>query len=154
MSFVTALEIAFAASAATARRSTATGCHVSAAFLGGADQLGEIDLAGRGQHDVAGAVAAVEIAAHRLDRQIGDAFGGAQHASAQRMRAEIGRPAFLVGPERRLVLVHLDLFDDHLFLGVEILFAQRGAQDVGQQLHGRRDTPATRRRNRPCSPRW
>ena len=31
----------------------------------------------------------------------------AQHAAAQRVRAEVGRPALLVGPERRLVLVHL-----------------------------------------------
>ena len=58
----------------------------------------------------------------------------AQHAAAQRMRAEVQRLAAFVGAERRLVLVHLDLFDDHLLLGVEILLAQRRPHDVGQQF--------------------
>ena len=80
------------------------------------------------QRDVAGAVAAAEIIAHGVDRQVGDALDGPQHAAAQRMLAEMGRLAFFVGAERRLVLVHLDFFDDHLLFGVEILFAQRRTQ--------------------------
>ena len=64
-----------------------------------------------------------------------DARGGAQHAVAQRVVAEEGGPALVVGPERRLVLVHPDLFQDHLLLGVEILLAERGAKDVAQQGH-------------------
>ena len=52
------------------------------------------------------------------------------------MRAVVQRPALVVGPERRLVLVHLDLFEDHLLLGVEIVLAERGAKDVGQQIDG------------------
>ena len=72
------------------------------------------------------------------------------------MRAEVQAALhFLVGAERRLILVHPDLFEDHLLLGVEILLAQRGTEDVGQQFdrralilgqHGRVD--------RPCSLRW
>ncbi len=46
------------------------------------------------------------------------------------------RPALVVGTERRLVLVHLNLFEDHLLFGVEIVLAQRRAEDVGQQFDG------------------
>ena len=52
------------------------------------------------------------------------------------MRAVVQRPALVVGPERRLVLVHLDLFEDHLLLGAEIVLAERRPEDVGQQFHG------------------
>ena len=44
----------------------------------------------------------------------------------------MGRAAFVVGPERRLILVHLDLFEDHVLLGVEILGTQRGPQNIAQ----------------------
>ena len=50
------------------------------------------------------------------------------------MRAEVHRPALVVGPEGRLVLAHLNLFEDHLFFGLEVVVAQRGAKDVGQQI--------------------
>ena len=94
----------------------------------------EVDPARPGQHDILRAVAAAEVFPHRRHRQLADALGGAQHAPAQRVRAVVQRPALVVGPERRLVLVHLNLFEDHLLLGVEIVLAERGAEDVGQQF--------------------
>ncbi len=112
------------------------GLPLAADFFGGAAQLGEIDLARPHQRNVARAVAVVEVSAHLIDAQSADAGGGAQHAAPQRMLAEERRPAFVVGPERRLVFVHLDFFQDHLLFGGEIGFAQRRPQDVGQQLDG------------------
>ena len=53
------------------------------------------------------------------------------------MAAVVQGAALVVGPEGRLVLVHQDLFQDHLLLGVEIVLAQRRAEDVGQQIDGR-----------------
>ena len=70
-----------------------------------------------------GTVAAGEIVAHFFDRQTADTFGRAQHALAKRMLAEVGGPALVVGPKRRLILVHLDFFENHLLLGLEILIA-------------------------------
>ena len=55
----------------------------------------------------------------------------------QRMLAEMGRPAFVVSPERRLVVIHLDFFEDDLLLRVEVLFTQGGAKDIAKQLHDR-----------------
>ena len=78
----------------------------------------------------------MKILAHRVGRQIADALGGAQHASPQRVRTVVERPALVVGPKRRLILVHLDLFQNHLLLGVEIVLAQGRPKDVGQQVHG------------------
>ena len=52
------------------------------------------------------------------------------------MGPEPSRAALVVGPERRLVLVHADFFEDHLFFGLEILLAERGAKDVAQQGDG------------------
>ena len=94
----------------------------------------EIDSAGRRQDDVARGIAAVEVFAHGRDRQGLDAGHRAQHAAAQGVVAEEGRAAFLVGPERRLVLEHLDLFQDHFLLGLEVGLAERRAEDVGQHL--------------------
>ena len=101
------------------------GCQAPHA-LGFGYQLGEIDQAGSHQGNVLWAVTALEIIPHGFDRQIGDRLNRAQHATAQRMLAEVQSLATVVGPERRLVLVHLDLFDDHLLFGVEIFLAQAG----------------------------
>ena len=94
----------------------------------------EIDLAGRHQRDVARAVALVEIVAHRRDRQLPHAFQRSQHAVPQRMIAEVDRLAEVVHAKGGLILIHLDLFQDHLLLGDKVFFAQRRPHDVGQQL--------------------
>ena len=111
----------------------------------------EIDAASGCQGDVARRVAPAVIFAHRRGRQIAHALQGAEHAAAQGMDAEVGSAAFLVGPERRLVLVHVDLFEDHLFFGVEVFLAERGTEDVGQQPHG--PAPGIRAAPRRRSPR-
>ena len=98
------------------------------------DQPIEIDAAGRRQDDVARCIAAAEILAHGIHRQGLDAGHRAQHAAAQGVLAEEGRAALLIGPERRLVLEHLDLFQDHFLLGLKVGLAERRAEDVGQDL--------------------
>ena len=102
------------------------------------DQQVEIDLARGRQHDVLRAIAAGEVLPHLFHRQRADAFDRAQHAFSQRMAGEMGGPAFVVGPERRLVFVHLDLFEDHLLFGREILLPQGGPQNIAQELDGPR----------------
>ena len=52
--------------------------------------------------------------------------------------AEVGRLGGLVGDRHRVVQVHPDLFDDHLLLGLEVVLAERGAEDVGEDVEGRR----------------
>ncbi len=62
-------------------------------------------------------------------------FDGAQDALPQRVCAVVERPALVVGPEGRLILVHLDFFEDHLLFRVEVVLAQRRPENVGQQFH-------------------
>ena len=52
------------------------------------------------------------------------------------MIAEEGRAALVIGPERRLVLDHLDLFQDDLLLGGEVGLAEHRAKDVGKHFRG------------------
>ena len=80
------------------------------------------------------AIALLEIGQHLVAGQVADAARRAQHALAQRMRAEERRHALLVRAVRRLIVVLGDLFQDHLLLGIEILLPQHGPHHVGQQL--------------------
>ena len=50
------------------------------------------------------------------------------------MVGEVNASGVVVGAPDRLVLVHADLFDDDLLLHLEILAAQAGAQDVGEDV--------------------
>ena len=96
-----------------------------------------VALAGESEHDVGRAVTPGEVIAHLLDAQRGDRIDRAQDAVAQRVRAEVGGLGGFVGDRHRVVQVHPDFFDDHLLLGLEVVLAERGAEDVGQDVEGR-----------------
>jgi hypothetical protein len=98
------------------------------------DECVEIDFAGRGDENVAGTVARLEVRAHRVDRQIGDAAAGAEHAAGDGVAGKVQLLDAVVHAEGRLVEVHLDLFQDDFLLGVEIVRPQAGAEDVGQEF--------------------
>ena len=51
------------------------------------------------------------------------------------MVGEVDALGVVVGRPHRLVLVHADLFDDDVLLHVEVLVAQAGPQDVGEDVH-------------------
>ncbi len=103
-------------------------------FFGQGDDLVPVGPPGKGEHDVGRAILAGEIRAHRLDLHRGDRLHGAQDALPERVRPEVERLGRVVGDGHRIILIHLDLFDDHLLLGVEVVLAKRGAQDVGQDV--------------------
>ena len=106
---------------------------VTAPLPGRADKRLEIDGACGAEDDVGRRVAAAVVVAHRLDRHPLDRFDRPQHAPRQRMMAEEGRPAAVVGAERRLVVVHPDLLQDDELFGVEVVLAEGGAHHPRQQ---------------------
>ena len=106
---------------------------VAAPLPGRGDQRREVDGAGSAEDDVARRVAATMVVAHRLDRHPLDRLDRPQHTARQRMPTEERRPAAVVGAERRLVVVHPDLFQDDELLGFEILLAEGGAHHPRQQ---------------------
>ena len=107
----------------------------AAAALGGGHQGVEVDPAGGGQHDVARAVAAVEIIAHRLADSVADTLGGAQHAAAQRMRAVVGARHLSSAPNGG--------WSSYIWISSRITCfsvwksssRSDGPEDVGQQVH-------------------
>ncbi len=118
------------------RTAVGDGLPAAAGRAGVGHQGVEVDPAGRGEDDVGRAVAAAEIRPHRLGREPADGLLRSQDAAAQGVRGVVQGAAFLVGPERRLVVVHPDFFEDHLLFGVEVVLAERGAEDVGQEIDG------------------
>ena len=107
-------------------------------LVGQLDELVPVGLAGEAQDDVGRAVPLGEVVAHLVGLQRGDRFDGAEDAVAQRVLAEVGGLGGLVGDRHRVVQVHPDLFDDHLLLGLEVVLAEGGPEDVGQDVEGRR----------------
>ena len=72
---------------------------------------------------------------HLVASQIRDAGGGAEHAVAERVLLVVNAARILAGHRPWLVLVHLDLFENHLLLGVEVFLPQARAQDVREHVH-------------------
>ena len=91
-------------------------------------QVRRVDLPRRGQRDVRRPVPRRVILPHLRRRQRTDAFGGTQDAHSQRVRAKVRPHRVLVRHERRHVVVHADLFEDHLLLRLEVLVPQAGEQ--------------------------
>ena len=98
------------------------------------DQLDEavvLDVAGRGENHVAGLEALLEEADQRVLLEAADGFAGAEDGLAERMALpEILHEDFMdqrVG----IVLVHLDLFEDHAALAGDLL---RGEDRVQHQV--------------------
>ena len=100
--------------------------------------LVEVEPAGHRQHHVARAVAPLEVVGHLVALELLDRLGRAEDAHAQRVVAEVHLHQLLVEPVAGVVEVHRDLFEDDLLLGVEVLVADRRAQQVRQVL----DRPA------------
>ena len=98
------------------------------------DDFIPLELAGDRQQNVARRVAAAVVVAHLFARQGGDALAWCRARSAPAGARRNASPSLFVGHEGRLVLVHPDLFEDHLLLRLEIFLAQRRPQDVGQQI--------------------
>ena len=111
---------------------------VAAVLLAQPHQLAPLELAGGHHGDVAGDVAALEVGVHLVALEGGDALGGAEDAVAQRVFGEVDALGVVVGGPGRLVVVHADLFDDDLLLHLEIIFAEAGPQDVGEDVERRR----------------
>ena len=60
--------------------------------------------------------------------------GGAEDAVAEPVVGEEEPLGVLVGAGAGLVLVHADLFDDDVLLRVEVLVAEAGPEDVGENI--------------------
>ena len=79
-----------------------------------------LEVAGGRDHDRAGQVAGVVVAGHRVRRQRRDHLAAADHRPAERMVAEDGGGEHVVHLVLRLVLVHRDLLEHDLALGLEV----------------------------------
>ena len=98
---------------------------------GGDEAFGQLDdavvveVAGGADDDLRAGVAGVAVALDVRDRDRGDHLGLTEHAAAQRVRAEDGLGEHVVDAVLRLVLVHRDLLQHHLALGVDVGVGRR-----------------------------
>ena len=138
LSLVDDLEAAGAGRLAQAVAADRPGLPVAAVLLDEPHQLRPVETPGRGHGDVGGDVAALEVGVHLVAAQVGDALHGAKDAVAQAVVGEEQPLGVLVGAGAGLVLVHADLFDDDVLLRVEILLAETGPEDVGENVDRRR----------------
>ncbi len=101
------------------------------------DQLNRpvvLDRAGYGDHRGTRAVAAFPVAVEIVASHGPDRFASSQDRALQRMTGEHGLLKLLEGDIVRVVLVHVDLFDDDLPLGVDFLLPEcRALQHLTQQ---------------------
>ena len=113
-----------------------------AAVLAGArrdEPLGELDdalvveVAGGADDDVGARVAGPVVGVDVGDRDRGDHLGLPEHAPAQRVLAEDGAGEDVVDAVLGLVLVHRDLLEHDVALGVDVRIG-RGEQHFGEQL--------------------
>ena len=79
-----------------------------------------LEVAGRRDHDRARQVAGVVVRRDRVRGQRRDHLAAADHGPPERMVAEDGRGEDVVHLVLRLVLVHRDLLEHHLALGLEV----------------------------------
>ena len=98
-----------------------------------------VDVAGRRHHHRRRAVAGLEVRPDLLRRHLGDRAALAEHLPPQRVVREERLVEDLVHQVGRLVLVHVDLFEDDLALGLDLVRAERRrphdvAEDVEAQL--------------------
>ncbi len=96
-----------------------------------------VEVAGRGDHDVAGHVHRAVVRRDRSPRDGRDHLGRADHGSAERVVAEDGFRHQVVDELLRLVLVHRDLLEHDLALRVDLGERRREdhvAHDVDRRL--------------------
>ena len=107
---------------------------IATGLLNLADETFEVDVAGRDQRHIIGAVTALEIFSHLGRRQGAHGLCSPQHAVPQRMRAEECRHRLFVGTKGRLVIVFADFLNNHFFLNIKIGVPQRWPHHIGQQV--------------------
>ena len=114
-----------------------------------------LDVAGRGDDDVRADVAAAVVGGDVGDAGRPDRLGGADHRPAQRMVGEHGPRDQVVHEVVVAVLVHRDLLEHHLALGLQLVRhrtsgdEQHVASSRRAPSRGGRPAPARRRR---CTP--
>ena len=116
--------------AGDARLNLAPGRHrlpIAALSLGRSHQPGEVDASGSDQRDIRRAVAMVKVIAHCLNRKSPMLFAVPSTLCPSGCEPKYMAPGLVVGAERRLILIHLDFFEDHLLFRVEIRLAERRA---------------------------
>ena len=98
-----------------------------------------VHVAGRGHHQVLRGVPGLVVLEDLLPGDRVDRVHGAEDRTAERGVAEQLRGERLVNGVRGVVIVHRDLFEHHVALGVHILRRdQRTGHHVGQHVHGQR----------------
>ena len=103
-------------------------------FFAVCNQLFKVNIACCGQRDVGWRVTALEVLMHPIRSQTGHGLFRSQNALAQRMITKVLGHDTFVTAIGRLVVVHLDFFDDHLLFGFEIIFTQRRTHDIRKHL--------------------
>ena len=124
------------AAAARSRRRRSRGSvpdAVGEPLAGQALDLGVLEVAGRRDHDRAGDITGVVIGGHLVHGQGADHVATADHRPAQRMVTEDRLGQDVVHLVLRLVLVHGDLLEHHLALGLEVRVG-RAQQHVAHHL--------------------
>src|SRR5680860_1546454 len=101
--------------------------------LGERDDLFVLEVAGGADDDVGAGVAVLAVGLDVRHRDRGDHLGLAEHAPAQRVRARRGRGDDVVDAVLRLVLVHRDLLQHDVALGVDFGVGWR-QQHLRQQV--------------------
>ena len=99
-----------------------------------ADKFAPVALSREREHDVGRAVLGLKIGTHPVHLHPLNRLDRTQDVLTERMTAEMRGLGGIVGDRHRIILIHLDFFDDHLLLGVEVFLAKRGAEDVGEDV--------------------
>ena len=103
--------------------------------LGELDDRVVVDVARRGDDDVRAGVAGPVVGVDVGNRNRADHLRLAQDPPAERMTAEDGTVEYVVDLVLRLVLVHRDLLEHDLALGVDLRIG-RPEQHLGEQVEG------------------
>ena len=100
------------------------------------------------EHNITGQIMFVVVISHLLRGQRTDALCRSEHRVTERMAGEVSLHHVVVGNGRRLVGIHADLFQDHLFFHVKIILTQRRVQDARLDLERLRQILGQRRREK------
>ena len=112
------------------RARRAAGGPVTAMLLSQLQHGRPVGSTGHGEDDVARPVTLSVVITHLLRGQRRHAAARSQHRLAERMSCEVKLHHAVVGDGGRLILVHADLFEDHLLLHVEVILPERREEDA------------------------
>ena len=108
---------------------------IAAIFFRDLYDLIEVQFPRRRENGISRPISPPKIFRHLVPLQRRNRLGRSQHASPQRMPREVRLHQRFINTMPRIVEIHRDLFQDHLFLGIKIFLTNRGPQQKRKMLN-------------------